>query len=212
MMVLTLPPLLEDISDSNMKRYWLYIFSLLWAQYKLTGVQQDFAQNSFANSTILLHSSYLRITYDVRWMGKEGFLDFLFLPQSAYWIDAQSKVAYEVNPLITESPYRVIVESHETYPITGKSGKKAIFAIADKRLEVLWDETTKFDWTPWLQYLPSEGLGTPARYFKKGIPLQWRLLDERGQVLSEFRLLKVESYEPKASDAQVPYPIKKLGE
>lgn len=193
-------------------RWMIFLIgSLLLAQYRLEGEQIEPPKKTHAKATIIVTPAYLRHTAIGKWDTLQAELHFLFLPRAVYWLDPRTGVAYDITFSHTDTLLYYIELSGEAAH-AGRMGKLVRFHFFGKKMEVLWDESVPFDWSSWLQYLPSEGLGTPGRYFRRGIPLYWRLLDEKGQLLSEFRHLKVEPYEPKASDAQVPYPIKKLGE
>ncbi|MCS6895197.1 MAG: hypothetical protein NZZ60_03480 [Bacteroidia bacterium] len=183
--------------------------SPLWGQYRLTGEQVEPPKRLHFQSTTLLSPTFIRISSIAKWDSAEVDLHFLFNSQGIFWIDEKQQVAYDVTPLPQDTlPFWV--EALRPTEYNGRRGLYTIFHFLAKKMEVAWDTSVAFDWGPWLRYLPAEGLGTPARYFGKGIPLYWRLYNDKGVVENEFRLKHIEPFAATAQEGRVTYPIKKL--
>lgn len=163
-----------------------------------------------AHFSILFSPSHLRIQSEGVWDTMKLSLDFLYLPSKIYWLDHKAQIAYDVTPEKVDTfPVWGQVIGEESY--LGRKGVKAQFVQGGQRIEVVWDTSAAFAWDPWLSLFPSEGIGIPARYFRKGVPLLMEAYDAKGNSLSYFRVKEVQVIEALQPVIAPPYPAKNIG-
>ncbi|MCX7606709.1 MAG: hypothetical protein N2170_05525 [Bacteroidia bacterium] len=184
--------------------------SLLLAQYRVIAEQRESSKQAIFQVEMLLTPTALRWRYMGTWYEKKASLDFLFTPKQALWVDDSAKVAYELDfPQLDSLPYTAYKKEKEE--VLGRSYDTWLFFLPGRSIETVWDTTLSFDWQPWLRYIDPGGMGTPARYFRFGIPLLLRVFDDKKSVLLEFRVLEIQKYNSSAIDLQTSYPVRRLG-
>ncbi|GIV22836.1 MAG: hypothetical protein N3A68_07870 [Bacteroidia bacterium] len=193
--------------------HWIKAFlfpATLFAQYLLTGEQGEPYKKVQAHFSILLSPSHLRIQSEGVWDTMKLSLDFLYLPSKIYWLDHKAQISYDVTPEKVDTfPVWGQVVGEEMY--LGRKAVKAQFVHGGQRIEVVWDSSVAFAWDPWLGFFPSEGIGIPARYFRRGLPLSMEAYDEKGHVISYFRVKEVQVIAGLRPVITPLYPAKKMG-
>lgn len=184
-------------------------FPVLRAQYRLIGEQTEPLKKVHLHATILLSPTFIRIQSVGRWDSMEADFHFLFNSQGVFWLDEKQRVAYDITPESRDT-LAFWAEEPKAIEYEGRRALHTFIRFVTKKMEVAWDTSVAFDWTPWFYRLPAEGLGTPARYFGKGVPVYWRLYDEKGRVENEFRLKHIEPFTPSPQEGRLTYPVQKL--
>lgn len=183
----------------------------LLAQYRIVGSQVEPPKKASSQVTLDLAPAYMHIVAQGKWDTLQGELDFVFLPDKVFWVDNAKKIAYQV-PVLPQDTLPFQVEQLGSAEVAGRRGVKVRFRLPEASMEVVWDTTVSYSWDIMLKYLSPRELGTPARHFRKGIPLCMRVVDEKGQLLLEFQAKEIQSFTPSSTQQIVPYPVRRLVE
>ena len=194
------------------------LLALLSAQVRIEARLEEPSQKTNLQIEGQLDSQYLRWLYAGTWGGREvPLMDILIRPEGAYLLDHQKRVSYLLSPgtpqlRAASNPDPLKKESFLGYP-----AENYRLRLSDgSELTFVWTKAVSFDWRPWQQRLRDPLLvAILGAGFTEGLPLSWEHRSAQGELLSRWRIERVDTLQPDPLAGVLPYdavPIEKVVE
>lgn len=186
------------------------LFALLSAQVRIEARLEEPLGKTSLQIEGQLASQYLRWLYAGTWGGREvPLMDILIRSESAYLIDHQKRVSYLLSPgnpqlRAVSAPDPLKKESFLGYP-----AEKYRLRLSDgSELTFIWTKAVSFDWRPWQQRLRDPLLvAILGAGFAEGLPLSWEHRSAQGELLSRWRIERVDTLQPDPLAGVLPYDV-----
>ncbi len=196
----------------------LFFLALLSAQVRIEARLEEPPRKTSLQVEAQLTSQYLRWIYAGVWAGRDlPLMDILTRPEGTYLLDHQKSVSYllrsEMPPIHASSaPELLKKESH-----LGYTAERYRLKLSDgSELTFLWTKQVSFAWGPWKAQLRDPVLAAILEAgFTEGLPLSWQHRSAQGEVLSQWRIERINSLQIDPYAGVLPYetvPIEKAVE
>jgi len=196
----------------------LFFLAMLSAQVRIEARLEEPPKKTTLQVEAQLTHQYLRWLYTGVWGGRDlPLMDILTRPEGTYLLDHQKSKSYLIRPEAPQLHAASAPELLKKESYLGYAAEKYRLKLSDgSELTFLWTKQVSFDWGPWKAHLRDAILVAILEAgFTEGIPLSWQHHSTRGELLSQWRIERINSLQMDPYAGILPYeaiPIEKAVE
>jgi len=194
------------------------LLALLSAQVRIEARLEEPSGKTSLQIEGHLTSQYLRWLYAGTWGGREvPLMDILIRPEGAYLLDHQKQVSYLLSPQNPQIPSASAPELLNKESVLAYPAERYRLKLADgSELTFVWTKAVSFDWRSWRQRLRDPLLVAILEAgFTEGLPLSWEHRSARGELMSQWRIERIDTLRTDPLAGVLPYdaiPLEKAVE
>lgn len=196
----------------------LLLLALLSAQVRIEARLEEPSRKTSLQVEAQLTPQYLRWIYAGVWAGRDlPLMDILSRPEGTYILDHQKSKSYLIRPESPQIHAASAPEMLKKESYLGYAAEKYRLKLSDgSELTFLWTKQVSFDWGPWKAHLRDAVLAAVLEAgFTEGMPLTWQHRSAQGELLSQWRIERIDALQIDPYAGILPYeaiPIEKAVE
>ncbi len=186
----------------------LFFLALLCAQVRIEARLEEPFKKTNLQVEAQLTSQYLRWLYTGVWAGRDlPLMDILTRPEGTYLLDHQKSKSYLIRPEMPPIHAASAPELLKKESYLGYAAEKYRLRLSDgSELTFLWTKQVSFDWGPWKAQLRDPVLAAILEAgFTEGLPLSWQHRSAQGELLSQWRIERIDALQRDPYAGILPY-------